>query len=79
MKLKLSQVFFATVLAANGLSAQAHVVSAVNMMACDLILINADTDEMVITPLKALPGWPDAVCQHSWILPDASKVWRIQK
>lgn len=75
MKLKFSQVFFATALAINGLSAQAHVVSAVNMMACDLILINADTDEMVITPLKALPGWPDAICQHSWILPDASKVF----
>jgi len=57
-------------------SAQAsHIVSAVNMMRCDLILINAETDEIVITPLTTLPGWPEAVCQHSWILPDETKVF----
>lgn len=75
MNLKNSRILCTMALVFGSLTAQAHVVSAVNMMRCDLILINADTDEMVITPLTSLPGWPDAVCQHSWILPNESKVF----
>ena len=76
MKLKRTQILGAVALAFGSVAAQAsHVVSAVNMMHCDLILINAETDEMVMTPLMDLPGWPEAVCQHSWILPDESKVF----
>lgn len=62
-------------------SAQAHegethqVMSAVNMMHCDLILINVDTDELVITPLKHTGNWPEVICQHSWITPDRSKIF----
>lgn len=62
-------------------AAQAHegethqIMSAVNMMHCDLILINVDTDELVITPLKHAGNWPDAICQHSWITPDRSKIF----
>ena len=71
MNLKRTQILGAVALAFGSVAAQAsHVVSAVNMMHCDLILINAETDEMVMTPLMDLPGGPEAVCQHSWILPD---------
>lgn len=49
--------------------------SAVNMMHCDLILINVDTDELVVTPLKHTGSWPDVICQHSWITPDKSKIF----
>ena len=62
-------------------AAQAHegethqIMSAVNMMHCDLILINVDTDELVVTPLRHTGSWPDVICQHSWITPDKSKIF----
>lgn len=62
-------------LAGASIGAHAHLISAVNMMKCDLILIDADTDQIIVQSLKTLPNWPDAVCQHSWITPDKQKVF----
>lgn len=52
-----------------------HVMSAVNMMDCDLILVDVDSDQVIVQSLRSLPEWPAANCQHSWILPDRSKVF----
>lgn len=81
--MKLQKIAQASLLAIalGAASAHAHegethqIMSAVNMMHCDLILINVDTDELVITPLKHTGNWPDVICQHSWITPDKGKIF----
>lgn len=53
-----------------------HMYLAVNMMDEEAILINVETDEIVIVPLGELPGWPDEqqVLQHAWITPDEKQL-----
>ena len=69
-------VLFATVL---GLAAPAalanHLYTAVNMMSCELLLIDIDRDILIKHPLAGLPGMPQAVCQHTWVTPDEKTIY----
>jgi hypothetical protein len=76
MSKKFVKYVSAAALASTSMFAQAHhMMSAVNMMDCHLILIDVDSDMMIMKSLRELAGFPDAICQHSWITPDRKKVF----
>lgn len=53
-----------------------HLYTGVNMKKGELILINIETDELVITSLAALPGWPVVeTLQHSWVTHDEKTIY----
>jgi hypothetical protein len=52
-----------------------HILSGVNMMRCEMVLINSDTDQMAKIQLSQLRGWSPATCQHTWISSDEKMVY----
>jgi len=52
-----------------------HIVTGVNMMSKELVLINAEEDKLVTVPLEELDGWQPASLQHSWITADEQTVY----
>jgi hypothetical protein len=52
-----------------------HILSGVNMMSKELVLVNADRDKMVRVPLEKLNGWLPASPQHTWIAADEKTVY----
>jgi hypothetical protein len=48
--------------------------TAVNMLDESLILINTETDEIIIKSLIGLPGWPGGRLQHSWVTKDGKTI-----
>jgi hypothetical protein len=52
-----------------------HILSGVNMMSKELVLVHADEDKMVRVPLENLNGWQPASPQHTWITADENTVY----
>jgi hypothetical protein len=52
-----------------------HILSGVNMMSKELVLVNADEDALVRVPLEDLEGWRPASPQHTWIAADEETVY----
>jgi hypothetical protein len=52
-----------------------HILSGVNMMSRELVLVHADRDKMVRVPLEKLNGWQPASPQHTWITADEKTVY----
>ena len=52
-----------------------HILSGVNMMSKELVLVHADEDKMVRVPLEKLNGWQPASPQHTWITADEKTVY----
>ncbi|MEU6674080.1 hypothetical protein [Streptomyces sp. NPDC046925] len=52
-----------------------HLLTGVNMMSKELVLVSADEDKMVRVPLKDIDGWRPASPQHTWIAPDEETVY----
>lgn len=53
-----------------------HLYTGVNMMKGELLLINVETDELIIKPLTSLPGWPIVErLQHAWITADEKTIY----
>lgn len=52
-----------------------HILTGVNMMTSELVLVHAEEDQMVIVPLQDLDGWAPAQPQHSWITADEKTVY----
>ena len=42
-----------------------HLYTAVNMMSCELLLIDLNEDILIKRPLADMPGMPQAICQHT--------------
>lgn len=51
-----------------------HILSGVNMMSQELVLVNAEEDKLVKVPLSSISGWRAASPQHSLIMPDEKTV-----
>jgi hypothetical protein len=51
-----------------------HILSGVNMLSKDLVLVNAEEDKLVKVPLSSIAGWHPASPQHSLIMPDEKTV-----
>ncbi len=49
--------------------------TAVNMMSCELLLIDLEKDILIKHPLVGLPGMPKAVCQHTWVTPNEKTIY----
>jgi hypothetical protein len=52
-----------------------HILTGVNMMSKELVLVHADEDKLVKVELESLDGWRPASLQHSWIAPDEETVY----
>lgn len=52
-----------------------HILTGVNMMTKELVLVHADEDKIVIVPLEKLDGWQPASPQHTWIAADEKTVY----
>jgi hypothetical protein len=52
-----------------------HILSGVNMMTKELVLVHTEADKMVRVALKDLAGWQPASLQHSWIAADERTVY----
>lgn len=52
-----------------------HILSGVNMMTRELVLIHAEDDRMVRVPLADIDGWRPASPQHTWISADERTVY----
>jgi hypothetical protein len=52
-----------------------HILTGVNMMSKELVLVHADEDKLVTVPLESLDGWQPASLQHSWIASDEVTVY----
>ena len=52
-----------------------HILTGVNMMSKELVLVHGEDDKIVIVPLEDLPGWRPASPQHTWITPDERTVF----
>lgn len=49
--------------------------TAVNMMSCELLLIDLNEDILIKRPLADMPGMPQAICQHAWVTPDEKTIY----
>lgn len=52
-----------------------HILTGVNMMTSELVLIHAEEDKMVKIALEDLEGWEPAKPQHTWITADEKTVY----
>ncbi|MBZ4018700.1 hypothetical protein [Streptomyces purpurogeneiscleroticus] len=52
-----------------------HILTGVNMMSKELVLVNADEDKLVKVPLESIDGWQPASPQHTWIRSDEETVY----
>jgi hypothetical protein len=52
-----------------------HILTGVNMMSSELVLVDADNDKMVKVALEKLEGWQPASPQHTWITADEKTVY----
>jgi hypothetical protein len=52
-----------------------HILTAVNMMSEELVLVHAEEDKMVMVPLQNVDGWQPARPQHTWITADEQTVY----
>ena len=52
-----------------------HILTAVNMMSEELVLVHAEEDKMVMVPLQNIDGWQPARLQHTWITADENTVY----
>ncbi len=52
-----------------------HVLSGVNMMSKELVLVHAEEDKLVRVPLAGIAGWKPASPQHTWITADEKTVY----
>jgi hypothetical protein len=52
-----------------------HVLTGVNMMSKELVLIHTEEDKIVTVPLEDIVGWLPASLQHSWISADEKTVY----
>jgi hypothetical protein len=52
-----------------------HILSGVNMMSKELVLVHADEDKMVRVALEDIDGWQPASPQHTWITADEQTVY----
>lgn len=52
-----------------------HLLTGVNMMTSELVLVHGEEDMMVMVPLADLDGWQPAQPQHSWITADEKTVY----
>src|SRR4051812_19038124 len=52
-----------------------HILTGVNMIENELLLVNAEADKLVKVPLQQLKGWKPASCQHTWITADERTVY----
>lgn len=54
-----------------------HILSGVNMKGCELVLINAETDQMAKVAMPTVYGWQAAACQHTAISHDEQTVYML--
>jgi hypothetical protein len=52
-----------------------HILSGVNMMSQELVLVHAEDDKLVRVPLASIPGVRPASPQHALIMPDEETVY----
>jgi hypothetical protein len=52
-----------------------HILTGVNMMTKELVLVHAEQDQIVIVPLDQVDGWLPASPQHTWITADEKTVY----
>jgi len=52
-----------------------HILTGVNMMDSELVLIHAEEDKLVKVPLQQVDGWRPASPQHTWIAADEQTVY----
>ena len=52
-----------------------HILSGVNMMTQELVLVHAEEDKLVRVALAAVPGCPPVTPQHTLIMPDERTVY----
>jgi hypothetical protein len=52
-----------------------HILSGVNMMSSELVLVHTRDDKMVRVSLPDVPGWHPAHPQHTWITADEKTVY----
>ena len=52
-----------------------HILSGVNMMSQELVLVHSEDDKIVRVALEDIPGWQPASLQHSLIMPDEETVY----
>ncbi|MBY0242295.1 MAG: hypothetical protein K2X55_23580 [Burkholderiaceae bacterium] len=79
MTLAVSGLFAAAVglTAWPGAALAGHILSGVNMKSCELLLINAETDQMAKVALPTVYGWQAATCQHTAISHDEKTVYML--
>jgi len=52
-----------------------HILTGVNMMTKELVLVHTEQDQIVIVPLDKVDGWLPASPQHTWITADEKTVY----
>jgi hypothetical protein len=52
-----------------------HILTGVNMMTKELVLVHAEEDKIVMVPLDEVDGWQPASPQHTWITADEKTVY----
>jgi hypothetical protein len=52
-----------------------HILTGVNMLAKELVLVHAGRDKLVKVPLADIDGWLPATPQHTWIASDEETVY----
>lgn len=52
-----------------------HILSAVNMMSQELVLVHSEEDKLVRVPIADIPGCQPASPQHSLIMPDEETIY----
>lgn len=52
-----------------------HILSGINMMSKELVLVHADEDKLVRVPLASIAGWQPASPQHTWIAADEKTIY----
>lgn len=66
---------FGMSMAMPGTALAGNIVSGINMNGCELVLIQADTDQMAKVKLPTVSGWKPAACQHTAITADQKTVY----
>lgn len=66
---------FAVSLALPGTAMAHHILSGINMMDCELVLVSSETDQVAKAMLPSLPGWQPSACQHTAISDDEKTVY----
>jgi hypothetical protein len=52
-----------------------HILTGVNMMTKELVLVHSEEDKLVKVPLASIAGWKPASPQHTWITADEKTIY----